>query len=208
MAHGNEDTFREMLRIQRSIAASFSHQQIQSVIDAGKLAAQIDAANTKAGAASDAAAAGKRGRGGDAMAALEAEAAETAADIDAQAKAAARGTALSGFVSAGVIQQGQQDEPQEKRQRVIGEGWIYTHMCSECVCLCQTLCLCPRLWQMVGCDSWLCVANVHCFSIGVMLGSALGLCIGGVGAVLSAAGVHALLLFSVKLWSICETYCV
>ncbi len=90
-----------MLRIQRSIAASYSHTQVQSTLDAAKLAAQIKEDD----------AAGRQGAGGrmaayDAMAAAEQEALQAAAD-------AAPARALPGFVSAGVIQQGQQDKAEK-----------------------------------------------------------------------------------------------
>eukprot|EP00200_Dunaliella_tertiolecta_P010820 CAMPEP_0202386768 /NCGR_PEP_ID=MMETSP1127-20130417/68372_1 /ASSEMBLY_ACC=CAM_ASM_000462 /TAXON_ID=3047 /ORGANISM="Dunaliella tertiolecta, Strain CCMP1320" /LENGTH=927 /DNA_ID=CAMNT_0048987473 /DNA_START=101 /DNA_END=2884 /DNA_ORIENTATION=- len=94
VAHGNEDTFREMLRIQRSVAASYSHTQVQSVVDSVRVAESM---RERAAA----------GQPMDAMAALEAEA---NASISADAAAADKGRALPGFVSAGVIQQGQQQE--------------------------------------------------------------------------------------------------
>jgi len=98
VAHGNEDTFREMLRIQRSVAASYSHVQLQSTIDAAKLAQQIPQDLEDGSGA-------KRTRADfDSMAALEEQAMQQEA---AAAAAAAPRTALSGFVSAGVIQQGQ-----------------------------------------------------------------------------------------------------
>ena len=107
-AHGSEDTFKEMLRIQRSIAASYSHVQLQSSIDAAKVAAQLskDAPVLEGGL--------KRPRGvvGDAMAMMEEEAlAAMEEDEEARARKAPR-TALSGFVSAGVIQQQQQPQAQ------------------------------------------------------------------------------------------------
>lgn len=84
--------------------------QLQSTIDAAKLAQQIASG---ADDEMDAAAAGKRGRSAmDAMAAAE-EAA--LAEQQAAAEAAAPRTALSGFVSAGVIQQGQPDEAAKAR---------------------------------------------------------------------------------------------
>ncbi|KAF5830373.1 protein prenylyltransferase [Dunaliella salina] len=92
VAHGNEDTFREMLRIQRSVAASYSHTQVQSVMDTVRVAESM---RERAAA----------GQPMDAMAALEAEA---NASMSADAAAAEKSRALPGFVSAGVIQQGQQ----------------------------------------------------------------------------------------------------
>lgn len=38
-AHGNEDTFREMLRIKRSVAASFSQTHYNSALSEAALAA-------------------------------------------------------------------------------------------------------------------------------------------------------------------------
>ncbi|KAI7844217.1 hypothetical protein COHA_002351 [Chlorella ohadii] len=92
--HGNEETFREMLRIKRSVAAAFSQQHFNTTV--------IDAAVVSAAAAAPAADAGKRKREGeDSMAALEAA-------VAGGAPAAAPlqpGTRVKGFVSAGVIQQ-------------------------------------------------------------------------------------------------------
>jgi pre-mRNA-splicing factor SYF1 len=97
--HGNEETFREMLRIKRSVAAAFSQQHFNTaVIDAAVLAAGPP------GAASVAAAAGVK-RKADNMAALEAA-------LTGQAAGALQpGTRVPGFVSAGVIQQGQDQQP-------------------------------------------------------------------------------------------------
>ncbi|WIA16429.1 hypothetical protein OEZ85_013118 [Tetradesmus obliquus] len=82
--HGNEDTFKEMLRIKRSVAASYAQMHIHTAAPVPDAAAAAPADGAAAAA------------GGDSMAALEA-----AALVD-------KGTRLSGFVSAGVIQQGQQ----------------------------------------------------------------------------------------------------
>ncbi|KAL6771434.1 XAB2 [Auxenochlorella protothecoides x Auxenochlorella symbiontica] len=83
--HGHEETFREMLRIKRSVAASFSQTHFNTtVVDAVAVAAKAMAAG---GAPPPAV---------DDMAALEAELAAEPAG----------GTRLPGFVSAGVIQQG------------------------------------------------------------------------------------------------------
>eukprot|EP00775_Hariotina_reticulata_P012401 gene12401-12536_t len=101
--HGNEDTFREMLRIKRSVAASYAQMHIHS-------SAQV--ADIAAGGAAEPSGAGQPE---DSMAALEAE---VLAD---------KGTRLPGFVSAGVIQQGQ-DETQKQKQaagellHVLGPG--------------------------------------------------------------------------------------
>lgn len=85
--HGNEDTFREMLRIKRSVAAAFSMTHVS--VAGGEEGA---AAGEKR----------KRAEGGDSMAALEAE-------VEAEIAAPVGGTRLSGFVSAGVIQQGKKE---------------------------------------------------------------------------------------------------
>ena len=104
--HGNEETFREMLRIKRSVAAAFSQQHFNTaVIDAAVVAAG------PSGAAAVAAAAGISvgdKRKTDTMAALEEE---LLAEIEAeQAPGGPTGTRVPGFVSAGVIQQTQQQE--------------------------------------------------------------------------------------------------
>ncbi|KAG2453740.1 hypothetical protein HYH02_001951 [Chlamydomonas schloesseri] len=103
--HGNEDTFKEMMRILRSVKVSFSHTQINSIVDAARLTSKADA---EAGAGGALAGAKRHRDGGDAMAELEAQAvAEMGLGAGAAAAGAgARGTALSGFVSAGVYQQG------------------------------------------------------------------------------------------------------
>ena len=80
--HGNEETFREMLRIKRSVGAFYS---------------QVHVGRPRAGDGAKGGA--KGGAKADHMAALEAEA----------AAAAAEAPALPGFVSAGVIQQGQEE---------------------------------------------------------------------------------------------------
>ncbi|GIL47375.1 hypothetical protein Vafri_4209 [Volvox africanus] len=105
--HGNEDTFKEMMRILRSVKVSFSHTQINSIVDAARITSR---AETEAGVGPGAGS--KRPReGGDAMAELEAEAVAAVAAMGLGAAAAAGAgssgrIALSGFVSAGVIQQG------------------------------------------------------------------------------------------------------
>ncbi|CAL8465590.1 g5126 [Coccomyxa elongata] len=78
VAHGNEDTFREMLRIKRSVAASFSQIHYNTTI--------VEAATTATTTGEEG---GKRKREGDDMEALEAQ---------------VTGTNLPGFVSAGVVQ--------------------------------------------------------------------------------------------------------
>jgi pre-mRNA-splicing factor SYF1 len=97
--HGGEESFREMLRVRRSVAASFSQQHFNTAV--------IDAAAVAAGPPGGSAGAGKRKL--DDMAALEAE-------LDAAAPPPAAdgfvaGTKVRGFVSAGVIQQGGGDAP-------------------------------------------------------------------------------------------------
>ncbi|PSC72105.1 Pre-mRNA-splicing factor SYF1 [Micractinium conductrix] len=95
--HGNEDTFREMLRIKRSVAAAFSQAHFNTtIIDA----AAVSAAPDSGGAAP--AAGDKRKREGDDMAALEAAVTGAAAAPPALEP----GTRVKGFVSAGIIQQG------------------------------------------------------------------------------------------------------
>lgn len=77
--HGNEDTFREMLRIKRSVAASFSQQHFNTaVIDATSVAAE--------------------------------EMASAIDDIQETEGQMVSSTRLPGFVSAGVIQQGNNEE--------------------------------------------------------------------------------------------------
>jgi len=89
--HGNEDTFREMLRIKRSVAAAFSmtHYNV--------------------GGAEEAAAGDKRKREGEAGVGVDSMAALEAA-VEAEVAAPVSGTRLSGFVSAGVIQQGKEGD--------------------------------------------------------------------------------------------------
>ena len=88
-----------MLRIKRSVAAAFSQQHFNtSVIDAAVVAAAPAAA---APAPADAGAKRKR-EGEDSMAALEAEVAPP--------PALQPGTRVKGFVSAGIIQQGNDDK--------------------------------------------------------------------------------------------------
>lgn len=98
--HGNEETFREMLRIKRSVAASFSQMHFNtSVIDAAAVAASGDAGALKRKRAEARA---------DAMATLEAEQqpAAAAAGAGPAEPAFQPGTRVAGFVSAGIIQQG------------------------------------------------------------------------------------------------------
>ncbi|GLC45042.1 hypothetical protein PLESTB_001462400 [Pleodorina starrii] len=102
--HGNEDTFKEMMRILRSVKVSFSHMQINSIVDAARITSRAEA---EAGVAPGAGPGAKRPReGGDAMAELEAEAVAAMGLGGAGGAAPSGRTALSGFVSAGVIQQG------------------------------------------------------------------------------------------------------
>lgn len=81
--HGNEDTFREMLRIKRSVAAAFSQQHFNTTV--------INAAAIAAGATG----------GIDVAAGLKRKADEMTLGA---------GTKLPGFVSAGVIQQNQEQK--------------------------------------------------------------------------------------------------
>lgn len=105
--HGNEETFREMLRIKRSVAAAFSQQHFNTaVIDAAVVAAGPSGASAVAAAAGGMSAGLKRKA--DDMAALEEE-------LMGQEEPAAPGgmvpgTRVPGFVSAGVIQQNQDQQ--------------------------------------------------------------------------------------------------
>jgi pre-mRNA-splicing factor SYF1 len=77
--HGNEDTFREMLRIKRSVSAAFSQTHFNMSV--------VEMAARAGDSAAPEAAEGERLRGADPMAALDAQVASTG---------------LRGFVSAGV----------------------------------------------------------------------------------------------------------
>eukprot|EP01050_Picozoa_sp_SAG11_P001120 SAG11_NODE_46_length_20454_cov_11.499386_13_plen_172_part_00 len=79
--HGNEDTFREMLRLKRSVSAQFTEVTLASgdLMRGGDMPADPMAALDASGAASGAAAAGGAAGAGaesDTMAALEQQAAE------------------------------------------------------------------------------------------------------------------------------------
>jgi pre-mRNA-splicing factor SYF1 len=100
VAHGNEDTFREMLRLKRSVAASFATLHV-ALAPGAAAAGAAEAAGLAEAAAAEAAGGG----GGDAMAALDAAAAAAAPGV----APLATGTRVPGFVSAGVIQQGKRD---------------------------------------------------------------------------------------------------
>ncbi|DBA83327.1 TPA: hypothetical protein ACH3X2_006587 [Trebouxia sp. C0005] len=90
VAHGNEDTFREMLRIRRSVAASFSQTHFNTtIIDAATAPVTTGTVEAGAGAGRE----GVKRKRSDDMAALE-------ADLAPEPQAA-----LPGFVSAGVVQQ-------------------------------------------------------------------------------------------------------
>lgn len=103
MQHGNEDTFREMLRIKRSVSAAHAQQHFMSS------EAIIDATTDQAIAE-----AGKRKReDDDQMAALEAQVTEQ--PVIAGGKAPQ-------FVSSGVVQQGDstvQDQTQDNAEEVL-----------------------------------------------------------------------------------------
>lgn len=103
VAHGNEDTFREMLRCKRAVRASFAGAHVP-LAAAGAAAAEAAArggaavAAAVAQAAAVAKASGGAGGGAEnAMAALEAAAAAP------QPAALAPGTAVPGFVSGGTV---------------------------------------------------------------------------------------------------------
>jgi pre-mRNA-splicing factor SYF1 len=83
--HGNEETFREMLRIKRSVIASFSDQHFNTAI--------IDAASVAVGVDDDA---------------DDADDADDGDDGDLEAPGPT--TRVPGFVSAGVIQQGNRND--------------------------------------------------------------------------------------------------
>jgi pre-mRNA-splicing factor SYF1 len=95
-----------LAHVRRSVKVSFSHMQINSIVDAARITSRAEA---EAGVGTSAPGAGaKRQRdGGDAMAELEAEA---VAAMGLGAGGMSGRTALSGFVSAGVIQQGNDRE--------------------------------------------------------------------------------------------------
>jgi len=110
VAHGNEDTFREMLRLKRSVAASFATLHVALAPGAAAAGALEAAGLAEASAADEGFAGGGGGGGGttlDAMAALEAAAAGRPPTL-------ATGTRVPGFVSAGIIQQGRQDGDDEE----------------------------------------------------------------------------------------------
>lgn len=97
---GNEDTFREMLRIKRSIAASFAQRHI----DTAAQVAAMDAGGVKGGQEEDLLDVHQ-----DTMEQLERQ-------VAAQGQTdTGRGTRLSGFVSAGVIEHKEQ-KPDEAGQ--------------------------------------------------------------------------------------------
>ncbi|KAL3151001.1 hypothetical protein ABBQ38_012874 [Trebouxia sp. C0009 RCD-2024] len=101
VAHGNEDTFREMLRIRRSVAASFSQTHFNTtIIDAAT--APVTTGTVEAGAGVGE---GMKRKRSDDMAALE-------ADLAPEPQAAP--SRLPGFVSAGIQNQGQPDSTAAK----------------------------------------------------------------------------------------------
>lgn len=91
--YGNEETFREMLRIRRSVAASFSQQHFNtSIIDAASVA--VDS--------------------------IAPAAEEPGADMAGLEEQQAPSTRVPGFVSAGVIQQGKKDEQEPETENPEG----------------------------------------------------------------------------------------
>ena len=101
--HGNEETFREMLRVKRSVAA-FHSQAYHGTAAGSKKAAPAAAGGAGAGVVgADEGGGGADDAAPDSMAALERQALE-AKQAEVVPK---QGTTLAGFVSAGVIQQGQ-----------------------------------------------------------------------------------------------------
>ncbi|KAK9815714.1 hypothetical protein WJX72_008451 [[Myrmecia] bisecta] len=101
VAHGNEDTFREMLRIKRSVAASYSQTHFNTSIIDATTAPAVGSGGIEAGPQDGAP---KRKRGDD-MAALE----EELVQAEAGAPEAGQSSRLPGFVSAGIIQQQEQN---------------------------------------------------------------------------------------------------
>lgn len=90
--HGNEETFREMLRIKRSVAAAFSQQHFNTaIIDAASVAAHPAQSGVKDNI--------------DTMAALEEQ-------ITGGLPA---GTRVPGFVSAGIIEQSKDQQGPEEQ---------------------------------------------------------------------------------------------
>ena len=105
VAHGNEDTFREMLRCKRAVRASFvgAHVPLAAAgAAAAEAAARGGAAVAAAVAQAAAASSAAKGGAGDAMAALEAAAAAAGAPAPPPG-ALAPGTAVPGFVSGGTV---------------------------------------------------------------------------------------------------------
>lgn len=113
VAHGNEDTFREMLRLKRSVAASFATLHVATGAGAEAAGAAEAAGLAEARRVEAEGGGGGTGPAADAMAALEA-AAEGGGLAPAPPAPLAAGTRVPGFVSAGIIQQGKKDGEEEK----------------------------------------------------------------------------------------------
>ena len=117
VAHGNEETFREMLRIKRSVSTAYASTAVMTA------PTPADAAKGAAGASALAPAAATQAAtapsGGDAMAALEAAGGGggRGATGGLGSSALGGGTGLSGFVSAGVVQQKPPEAAQGAQQQ-------------------------------------------------------------------------------------------
>ena len=98
--HGNEETFKEMLRIKRSVSTAYSAAAIMTNPAAKKLQEQQQQQQQQDGEQQGGMQ--QQAAGGDAMQALEAARAAAATAMPAIGSGL---TSLSGFVSAGVVQQ-------------------------------------------------------------------------------------------------------
>ena len=113
VAHGNEDTFREMLRVKRSVQDMFGMTFYAGLAGAGGGGAQHAADRTgpdRPGAGGEPAG---QGVAESSMAMLERQALAAAAAAGAPEEAPAgvgTGTGLSGFVSAGVVGDDRKDD--------------------------------------------------------------------------------------------------
>lgn len=104
--YGNEESFREMLRIKRSVAAKYANTHFNAaIIDASVVS--IPGGGGGGG--------GEKRKYDDVMTALEEE--QLQGNIAAPAAATiAQGTRVPGFVSAGVIQQGKTDDGDKDKE--------------------------------------------------------------------------------------------
>jgi len=97
--YGNEESFREMLRIKRSVAAKYANTHFNAVI--------IDASVVSIPEQAVGGGIGEKRKYEDVMTALEEEQIQAPIDVP---PAIAQGTRVPGFVSAGVIQQGKTED--------------------------------------------------------------------------------------------------